>query len=692
MPNPATGSGPGWNGTPPGSAGATAPAAPPATGPGSAIDLRKQQQQVQQQLDDLQAAIAKRDAAAGPDDATGARPSEASQINALNTRLGTLTTAIAAAEARVAPTSTVIAGNSPTDKFIVRQNPDNTVSADPNPNWDGKTGAPQVVQNGDKTLTVSPDGKVTVAYTNQDAQDLATRQTSVAEANAKTAAAAQAATEAASKAATDLATRVSNGEDAASVRAEQAQQLSELHDAWVRADGDARTQQAALTAYNTERHQTAADQLGQAQLKATQDAQAAQDATSRRGQDLGQQQSQLAAQTSTANTASSNATSLATNAASNRASMQNAAIGAGGGYAGNVMSLLAQLNKDAPPGSSAVGNMLIPLLAVGQEFFKRLAGDANATPEAAAAAVPPQAAAAITQAPTAPMPADTSTSTTPAPAAAPEPAPIGTSGDWYSEWQKRQEQDRQDQLRQAQVPSLANSGLLQGATHDLNVPGIPGFAAGGIVTRPTLATIGEQGPEAIVPLGGPGGAPPPPGAPLPTPPPPPPPTPLPMPPPPPDPAAAGGASSSILATVGAFLTALANAGAGGAAGGGAAMTPPPPPAPGAPPPPGQPGGGGVPFNDPRAQVAAQAAQALGHPPEAAANPMLPGTAVPGVPSATAAAWSKAHPLAPDGSPYVTRAMVAQKFAEMRGGGAAPGGAPAPAGPPAPVESPMGMGA
>ena len=31
--------------------------------------------------------------------------------------------------------------------------------------------------------------------------------------------------------------------------------------------------------------------------------------------------------------------------------------------------------------------------------------------------------------------------------------------------------------------------------------GIPGFAGGGIVTRPTFATLGERGPEAIVPLG-----------------------------------------------------------------------------------------------------------------------------------------------------------------------------------------------
>lgn len=42
------------------------------------------------------------------------------------------------------------------------------------------------------------------------------------------------------------------------------------------------------------------------------------------------------------------------------------------------------------------------------------------------------------------------------------------------------------------VPGLGGSGW--------NVPDIPMLAAGGIVTRPTLAIIGEAGPEAVVPL------------------------------------------------------------------------------------------------------------------------------------------------------------------------------------------------
>ena len=37
------------------------------------------------------------------------------------------------------------------------------------------------------------------------------------------------------------------------------------------------------------------------------------------------------------------------------------------------------------------------------------------------------------------------------------------------------------------------------------IPDIPALAKGGIVTRPTLALIGERGPEAVIPLGGSGG-------------------------------------------------------------------------------------------------------------------------------------------------------------------------------------------
>jgi len=47
------------------------------------------------------------------------------------------------------------------------------------------------------------------------------------------------------------------------------------------------------------------------------------------------------------------------------------------------------------------------------------------------------------------------------------------------------------------VPIIGGKGF--------DVPNIPKLAAGGIVTSPTLALIGESGPEAVVPLGNGGG-------------------------------------------------------------------------------------------------------------------------------------------------------------------------------------------
>ena len=46
------------------------------------------------------------------------------------------------------------------------------------------------------------------------------------------------------------------------------------------------------------------------------------------------------------------------------------------------------------------------------------------------------------------------------------------------------------------------SGAISGATDFVNNFKIPGFAEGGIVNRPTLAMVGEAGPEAIIPLSG----------------------------------------------------------------------------------------------------------------------------------------------------------------------------------------------
>jgi hypothetical protein len=49
------------------------------------------------------------------------------------------------------------------------------------------------------------------------------------------------------------------------------------------------------------------------------------------------------------------------------------------------------------------------------------------------------------------------------------------------------------------VPGIGGQGW------SLNIPEIPSLAAGGIVRSPTLAMLGEAGPEAVVPLGRGGG-------------------------------------------------------------------------------------------------------------------------------------------------------------------------------------------
>jgi hypothetical protein len=439
---------------------AAAPAAPPpTTGPGSATQLRTEQAAVQKQLDELQAKIAKR-AQDDPKD-EGPLPSENTLIASLNTRLATLAQNITTAEAK---TPQVVGGGSPTDKFIVRQNPDGTLDTQPNPNWDGKSDKPQTISAGNRIFNVAPDGKVTVAYTDQDAQGLAQRQTATAEQNARTAAAAQAAQAYAENARVDLETRVSNGEDAASVRAEQALKLQELHQNWVEADGDARRAAEDLRDYNTNRHQDAADQLGQDQLEQTRQWQAMQDATSRRGQDIGQQTAQ----------------------AQIRSSLANQRLSSGTQYMGNTMDMLSRLNAAVQPGSGAVADMLIPLMNLGQSFFSRLGG--LDTPESIIGGTNGQATGPTTtppgtlpteqQAAAAPLP------TVGAPAPLPAATPTGASpDDWFAQWQARQAQDAAEQQAAQGIDA-----------------GVPAFASGGVVTRPTLAMVGERGPEAIVPL------------------------------------------------------------------------------------------------------------------------------------------------------------------------------------------------
>ena len=56
---------------------------------------------------------------------------------------------------------------------------------------------------------------------------------------------------------------------------------------------------------------------------------------------------------------------------------------------------------------------------------------------------------------------------------------------------------------QIHIPSIG-VGPVQTPAFDwwgLNLSKIPHLAAGGIVTNPTLALLGERGPEAVVPLG-----------------------------------------------------------------------------------------------------------------------------------------------------------------------------------------------
>src|SRR5690606_33651448 len=57
------------------------------------------------------------------------------------------------------------------------------------------------------------------------------------------------------------------------------------------------------------------------------------------------------------------------------------------------------------------------------------------------------------------------------------------------------------------VRNIPSGYRVERALFEVSPPRIPALAAGGIVTRPTLALVGEAGPEAVVPLdrGGIGG-------------------------------------------------------------------------------------------------------------------------------------------------------------------------------------------
>jgi hypothetical protein len=60
-----------------------------------------------------------------------------------------------------------------------------------------------------------------------------------------------------------------------------------------------------------------------------------------------------------------------------------------------------------------------------------------------------------------------------------------------------------DPINRALEFDIGGSILGQEFKVHINPPDIPRLAMGGIVTRPTLALIGEAGPEAVVPLSGP---------------------------------------------------------------------------------------------------------------------------------------------------------------------------------------------
>ena len=502
-----------------------------------------------------------------------------------------------------------------------------------NPNWDGTTNEPQKAIVGNHLVIIDKDGKATAAYTDEDAiklQDhqnkIAEAQNAIADANAKTAAFQ-------AKAAKEHQDRVDAGEDAASVARDIAQQATELHNGWVRADGDYRRVHNEWVDYQTERHNTAAEQLAADTLTNTRDWQAKQDATARRGQDVTQQTTtrgqDLDAQASRATTA---------------ASLANQRLSTGASYMGNVLSTLSQLNKDVAPGSSAVGEMLGPLLSLGQNYFGQLGGLTDADtingPATAAALKPAEAA----------QPAETGQTAeqklnatqvqnqtdlkTPTPAPTPTPLPQTSytipgldrsQMPGYGGASTYEQQLEEQRKRLAYNPAYASGGL---GSIIAGQYGLPSFQTGGVVPGPPNQPmpIMAHGGETVVPTGQPGMPPPPPMA-MPAPPQPlPPPPPPPIPPPPTQPQVGPGSAIAQL------LTALA----------------------------------AVLSNGQQQQgLAASGAAAMGQPPAAAANPAMPGSAVPGVPPQAAAAQARQTPMAPDGSPYLTPDMVAQAFAARR---------------------------
>jgi hypothetical protein len=639
----------------------TAPQAAPTTGygPGSAKELRAQIAAQEKAKQTLQAKIDARDAAIDPTDTDatrGPRPDEQKQLSNIDDNIVKLWTQVSDAEKQQ---PTTVSGTTSKDKHII-QTINGVVVVDPktgkpplNPNWDGVEGRPQQVTVGSKIINIAPDGTPTVAYTDEDAKNLAERQMKVTEANARLADAQQKVAEKLANSKIELDERVANGETASEVRAQQAQEMTQFHNEWVRADGDYKRLHQEWVDYQTERHNTASETLKQEEFENTKKWQAMQDATTQRAQDL----TAKAAEGTT------------------RASLANQRLSSGGTYMGNVLSTLSQLNKDVAPGSSAVGEMLVPLLGLGQQFFSQLGGlesadsivgkGGGATPATAAtlatAATPAtsdQDAAAKLNATQAANQAALNQGQTnmnqltaglenPAVKTAADIPPIANreSMDQLLENMRK----RREELNASGNVYNPNQGWIQsgmggfGGTPmpqpltswsqsmpNFGYGGLQSFADGGVVQGPPgqpMPVIAHGG-ETVLPTGQPG-QPPPMVPPTPAPPAAPPP-PAPLPPPPPSPVAPDGVGPN--APIAQLLMALAQVLAAQGAQG---------------------------------DMASAAAANTGNPPAAGANPNLPGSAVPGVPPEAAAAQARAQPLAPDGSPYVKPEDVQRAFATRR---------------------------
>ena len=652
----------------------TANAPPPATtktttGDAGTARLTALLEQQNKAKRDILARIAKR-LAESPDIPQTAN--ETKEIQDIDNEIARTTQLIATAENK--PANSQVSAP-PTQKHIVSIDSNGQVVRDKdgnipqNPNWDGKSEGPTQVTIGHQIVNVDKDGKVTWAYTNEDAKKLADAQQKVNETNAATAAAAQATTDFATRARVELEERVAKGETAAEIRAEQAQKATELHNAWVRASGNRQSARAELADYNTNRHNQALIDLDKDKVAQLREKQKAEDETSRRGQDLTKQ-----AQDATV-----------------KAQLANQRLASGASYMGNVLSTMSELNKTVQPGSDAVAQMLPGLLNLGEAFFSKLGGlPGDVTTNAAAAAQKTEAADTakklevtgaenltnLTKGDTRTNPEFYNDETAHRQLGIPMPTESQTK-DFEEQVARQRTQLLADQsgvdladllgasastgmtpydylrmtgeYNQLASPIFAQTPKLSFQTGGV-VPGLPGQPV------PIMAHAGET----VLPTGQPGMPPPP------------------IPPGPLPPALQSAAGPPVPAA-----------------------PPPPPLAPMGPPPVGPESviaqflavmtqllgeAGGM------SDLAASAAAGTGNPPPAAANPTLPGSAVPGIPPEAAAAQARMQPIAPDGSPFAKPDDVARIFGRQPAAPQGPRLASAPGGMPGQLPSPMPQGA